>query len=237
MCCICAGRMWHAYCTFYERAARTHHSTKFMSKLPEHGTMLLREILEKKGKHVHTVSPTASVDAVVQELVRLNIGSLLVRDFPDGPIPGIITECDILRDLGRRMPLEQARELITGQPHHGGNAADDYSSRSPCAGSSRQRALRNRFNWRRGDGAPRRIGAGERFDASLHSGRKRGCDAADLNNRKGYEQSAKPGIVDRRLSYGNSSEQVTDPLINEIGPIVDMFRRSRPALSHVLRAL
>jgi CBS domain-containing protein len=85
--------------------------------------MLLREVLKKKSRHVHTISPTASVDEVVQELVRLNIGSLLVRDFPGGPILGIITERDILRALAQRAPLEQlrvgvcmSRQLITAQP-------------------------------------------------------------------------------------------------------------------------
>jgi CBS domain-containing protein len=85
--------------------------------------MLLRDVLEKKSKQVHTISPTASLDEVVQELVRMNIGSLLVRDFPGGPILGIITERDILRALANRTPLEQLRvgacmshELITVQP-------------------------------------------------------------------------------------------------------------------------
>ena len=59
--------------------------------------MLLNDVLDKKSQEVHTIPSNASLDDVVTELVRFNIGSLLVRDSPDGPILGIITERDILR--------------------------------------------------------------------------------------------------------------------------------------------
>ena len=62
--------------------------------------MLLKDVLEKKSKDVHSISSNASADEVVTELVRFNIGSLLVRDSPGGPILGIITERDILRPGG-----------------------------------------------------------------------------------------------------------------------------------------
>ena len=86
--------------------------------------MLLKDVLEKKSKDVHTISSNASADDVVTELVRLNIGSLLVRDSSRGPILGIITERDILRALAAHVaPLEQLRvdacmscDLITAQP-------------------------------------------------------------------------------------------------------------------------
>ncbi|MCI0333528.1 MAG: CBS domain-containing protein [Planctomycetes bacterium] len=86
--------------------------------------MILRDVLEKKSHEVHTISSHATVDEVVTELVRFNIGSLLVRDAPGGPILGIITERDILRaQAAHRAPLEQllvascmSRELITAQP-------------------------------------------------------------------------------------------------------------------------
>ena len=45
--------------------------------------MLLKDVLEKKSKDVHTISSNASADDVVTELVRFNIGSLLVRDSPE----------------------------------------------------------------------------------------------------------------------------------------------------------
>ena len=86
--------------------------------------MLLKDLLEKKSNDVHTISSSASADEVVSELVRLNIGSLLVRDSPHGPILGIITERDILRALAAHgAPLEQlrvgmcmSRDLIVAQP-------------------------------------------------------------------------------------------------------------------------
>ena len=86
--------------------------------------MLLKDVLEKKSKGVRTISPNASANDVVTELVRFNIGSLLVRDSPGGPILGIVTERDILRALAaHRAPLEQlqvatcmTRDLITAQP-------------------------------------------------------------------------------------------------------------------------
>jgi CBS domain-containing protein len=87
--------------------------------------MLLSDVLEKKSKEVHTISSSASLDDVATELVRFNIGSLLVRDSPDGPILGIITERDILRALAaHRAPLVElqvgtcmSRDLITAQFH------------------------------------------------------------------------------------------------------------------------
>jgi CBS domain-containing protein len=40
--------------------------------------MRLREILRVKGREVHAIAPDATVDEVVQELVRYNVGSLIV---------------------------------------------------------------------------------------------------------------------------------------------------------------
>jgi CBS domain-containing protein len=86
--------------------------------------MLLKDVLGTKSKDIHTISSNASADEVVTKLVRFNIGSLLVRDSPRGPILGIVTERDILRALAAGpTPLEQLRvaacmscDLITAQP-------------------------------------------------------------------------------------------------------------------------
>jgi CBS domain-containing protein len=86
--------------------------------------MFLKDVLANKSKEVHTISSNASADEVVTELVRCNIGSLLVRDSPEGSILGIITERDILRALAAHVtPLQQLRvsacmscELVTAQP-------------------------------------------------------------------------------------------------------------------------
>jgi CBS domain-containing protein len=86
--------------------------------------MRLRDILATKGHEVHTIASRTTCDEVVAELVRHNVGSLLIRDAPEGPILGIVTERDILRAQARqRMPLSQmpvvaftSRELITAKP-------------------------------------------------------------------------------------------------------------------------
>jgi CBS domain-containing protein len=86
--------------------------------------MRLRDILATKGYEVHTITSHATCDEVITELVRCNIGSLLIRDVPGGPILGIITERDVLRAQATHgVPLEQlpvaafiARELITAEP-------------------------------------------------------------------------------------------------------------------------
>jgi signal-transduction protein with cAMP-binding, CBS, and nucleotidyltransferase domain len=59
--------------------------------------MRLRDVLAGKSKEVRTIASQATCGEVVNELVRHNIGSLIVRDSTDGPILGIITERDILK--------------------------------------------------------------------------------------------------------------------------------------------
>jgi CBS domain-containing protein len=70
--------------------------------------MRLRNILDQKSYNVREISSRATLDDVVSELVRFNIGSLIVRDAPGGPVLGIITERDILKGLAaNRVPLTQ----------------------------------------------------------------------------------------------------------------------------------
>jgi len=62
--------------------------------------MNLLEILHSKGHAVHTIELTATLDDVVQKLVRHNCGSLVVYDVhspTSGRMVGIITERDILK--------------------------------------------------------------------------------------------------------------------------------------------
>ena len=61
--------------------------------------MDLREILHIKGHVIHTIGQNATLEDVVQKLVRNNCGSLVVCDDSSnsGPMIGIITERDILR--------------------------------------------------------------------------------------------------------------------------------------------
>jgi CBS domain-containing protein len=91
--------------------------------------MTLQEILRRKGSKVHSISPDATLDDVVQKLVEYNCGSLVVCERghdgqASGTLIGIVTERDILRACAaRRGPLDQiivrdamSRDLITGTP-------------------------------------------------------------------------------------------------------------------------
>ncbi len=67
--------------------------------------MRLADILKNKGSVVYTVDPDATVDQAIEELVRHNVGALVVcqRDLEHGEKPcGIITERDILRFVARK---------------------------------------------------------------------------------------------------------------------------------------
>lgn len=91
--------------------------------------MTLQEILRRKGSKVHSISPDATLDDVVQKLVEFNCGSLVVCErghdgHESGTLIGIVTERDILRACAaRRGPLDaikvrdaMSRDLITGTP-------------------------------------------------------------------------------------------------------------------------
>jgi CBS domain-containing protein len=78
--------------------------------------MRLRDILDQKSHEVRTIQSSASCDDVVTELVRFNIGSLIVCDKPNGSVLGIITERDILKaQATHRVPLTElrVREFMT----------------------------------------------------------------------------------------------------------------------------
>ncbi len=88
--------------------------------------MLLQEILASKGSTVYAISPEASLEDVVQSLVRHNCGSLVVcqsGDCGQGRLLGIITERDILRACARHDRLDRitvadamTRDIVTGSP-------------------------------------------------------------------------------------------------------------------------
>jgi CBS domain-containing protein len=90
--------------------------------------MFIEDILREKGSRVFSIQPDATLDDVVQALVRHNCGSLLVcreNDRCDGPdLVGIITERDILRSCAKhRCPLGElkvsdfmTRNVVTGSP-------------------------------------------------------------------------------------------------------------------------
>jgi CBS domain-containing protein len=85
--------------------------------------MLLKEILKNKGAVVRCISPESTLDEAVAELVRHNIGALLVGDVGRS-IQGIITERDMLRTqnahretFGKlRVAEVMSKNLITASP-------------------------------------------------------------------------------------------------------------------------
>jgi CBS domain-containing protein len=87
--------------------------------------MILQDILRHKGSTVYSIRPDATLDDVVQTLVRYNCGSLVVRDEDESsPMLGIITERDILKacaairgSLGQIVVREaMSQNVATGTP-------------------------------------------------------------------------------------------------------------------------
>lgn len=90
--------------------------------------MLLQELLRDKSRKVHSIRPQATLNDAVAELVRYNIGSLLVCESSgDGfatRLVGIVTERDVLRALAVHaertgsLPVSEVmtRELVTASP-------------------------------------------------------------------------------------------------------------------------
>ncbi len=89
--------------------------------------MLLQDILAAKGSTVHAINAQATLEDVVQSLVKHNCGSLVVceaNDCSHGRMLGIVTERDILRAVAKnRAQLERlkvadvmTRDVVTGSP-------------------------------------------------------------------------------------------------------------------------
>ena len=73
----------------------------------------LDEILEEKGRHVLEIDADATVLEAVQQMVAMNVGSLLVT--VEGEVTGIVTERDYLRrvTLEDRTEDSQVREIMS----------------------------------------------------------------------------------------------------------------------------
>ena len=73
----------------------------------------LAEILEEKGGHVLQIDADATVLEAVQQMVAMNVGSLLVT--VEGEVTGIVTERDYLRrvTLEDRTEDAQVREIMS----------------------------------------------------------------------------------------------------------------------------
>ena len=73
----------------------------------------LAEILDEKGGHVLEIDADATVLDAVQQMVTMNVGSLLVT--VEGEVTGIVTERDYLRrvTLEDRTEDAQVREIMS----------------------------------------------------------------------------------------------------------------------------
>ena len=73
----------------------------------------LAEVLEEKGSEVLEIDAEATVLEAVQQMVEMNVGSLLVTDA--GEITGIVTERDYLRRVTLEGRTENApvREIMS----------------------------------------------------------------------------------------------------------------------------
>ncbi|GAY12196.1 CBS domain-containing protein [Pseudonocardia sp. N23] len=63
--------------------------------------MNIADVLDAKGRTVHSVVPWATVAEAVERLEKHRVGALLVSDG-DGRIRGIVSERDVIRELARR---------------------------------------------------------------------------------------------------------------------------------------
>lgn len=75
----------------------------------------ITEVLEQKGRTVHTIGSTATVFEAIEKMVALNVGSLVVVDPKSKPC-GIITERDYLRQIalkGRSSRTTAVQEIMT----------------------------------------------------------------------------------------------------------------------------
>jgi len=65
--------------------------------------MIIADILDTKGRTVHSVLAWATVGEAVARLERLGVGALVVCDG-DHRLVGIVSERDLVRELARRGP-------------------------------------------------------------------------------------------------------------------------------------
>ena len=78
----------------------------------------VRNILQKKGNAVYSVSPDSSVYDALEELEENNLGSLVVVE--NGKLIGIFTERDYARKVilkGRSSKETLVRDIMTSVPY------------------------------------------------------------------------------------------------------------------------
>jgi CBS domain-containing protein len=77
--------------------------------------MKVKDILQHKGAEVYTINPDATMQQVMEALIKHRIGSLVIcKD--NGDVLGIITERDVLRECtqhGEQVKSTRVREVMT----------------------------------------------------------------------------------------------------------------------------
>lgn len=77
----------------------------------------VRNILQKKGNAVHSISPDSSVYDALEELEENNLGSLVVVE--NGKLVGVFTERDYARKVilkGRSSKETLVRDIMSSRP-------------------------------------------------------------------------------------------------------------------------
>ncbi len=80
--------------------------------------MLVRNVIESKGRHVIVLDDEATVGEAVAKLVQNNIGSLPIVD-QEGRLTGILSERDVLRlihNRGESFSRLRVRDVMTRNP-------------------------------------------------------------------------------------------------------------------------
>jgi CBS domain-containing protein len=83
--------------------------------------MTIKHLLERKGRHVWTIAPNATVLDAVREMAEKNIGSLVVMD--DEKLVGIITERHYARNVilkGKTSPTTLVKDIMERNVVHVG---------------------------------------------------------------------------------------------------------------------
>jgi CBS domain-containing protein len=92
--------------------------------------MTIKHLLERKGRHVWTIAPNATVLDAVREMADKNIGSLVVMD--DEKLVGIITERHYARNVilkGKTSPTTLVKDIMERNVVH--NGPDDGEACAP----------------------------------------------------------------------------------------------------------
>src|SRR5262245_41928421 len=83
--------------------------------------MVVRDILQHKGVHVHSIGSSATMTEAAQRMMEYRCGSLVVVDGDQ--LVGIITERDVLRTCATGTNLDHVhvdgcmtRDVVTGTP-------------------------------------------------------------------------------------------------------------------------